>query len=269
MEQFTGQRLFDRSPAKGIAVTRAGEEVERQVVRFLEQARNLEMALTSLKSRLTGTLSVACYAPVARYVIPPFLHRFRLRYPEIEIFVEEHDMDRIDTLIADRTIDVAMTFMRSPADGASFMRLFLGRPYILMQANSELAHKPVVMLQDLCALPMIALGMPIYEDYIRSLFGTAGLSPNIAHRTKSPSVLRAMVGAGYGYSILNTYSPDDRSGESGCVAKPLGNEVDAPAFGMVFVENQPTSSLVHTARTIGAELVVDCTFDHFCLSPAL
>lgn len=266
MELLTSLQLFERRPAKGISITDSGREVERHVVKFLEKARELDAALASLKARAVGGLRIACYAPVARHVLPPFLHRLRLRHPDVQLHIEEHDMQVIEDLIADRSIDLAMTFQRNPESGRSFTPFFVGRPYILMPSRSPIAAKSAIRLEDLAGQPIIALSMPFYEDYIRSLFGAVGLVPTIAQRTKSPSAVRAMVGAGFGYSILNTYTPDDRSDDKGYVARPLADQVWAPAFGVHCVTSQVNAPLVCSAVEIVAELVAEGIFDPLCLS---
>lgn len=267
IEQTVGSDLFRRIPAKGIVPTQAGELVGERIAGFLEQARLFESDLMSLAGEPAGTLRMACYAPTAPYVLPPLLKRIAENYPDIRIELLEGDMYSIDDLIQSGAVDVALTYDVRLAANLKFQPLFKARPWALLPDNSPLSRQKSVTIRELAPLPMIALDLPGTHDYFHGLFSVHGLTPNVVHSTKSSSVLRGLVAAQFGYSILNICGPVDRSGSSGFVALPIAGDVDAPEFGVVFAAALQKSAVVQAVIDISTALWNEGELNHLLLLP--
>ena len=267
IEKTIGAELFRRIPAKGLVPTERGVEIGERVARFLEQARLFESDLMSLQGNPIGSLNMACYAPTAPYVLPLFLKRVALDYPDIKVNLKEGDMQSIARLLKSGTVDTALTYRRVMPDNMPFLPLFRARPWVLLPEGSPLVGKPRIFLQDLADLPMIMLDLPTTEGYFRGLFAQHGLVPNIAHRTKSSSVLRGLVAAGFGYSILNIHGHGDRDKSNGFTSRPLSGKVDEPQFGVAYTAATQRSAIVKAVLEIGAELAAQNAFSRLVLLP--
>lgn len=267
IEQNVGADLFRRIPAKGITPTPLGQEVGARVSAFLEQARVFESDLMSLAGDPTGTLRLACYEPTAPYVLPPLLKRIAGSYPDIRIDIQEGDMHMIGDMLQAGRVDVALTYRRETPDDQKFVPLFRARPWALLPDNSPLAGKAAVTLRDLADLPMILLDVPGAKSYFLGMFESLGLAANVVHSTKSGSVLRGLVAAHFGYSILNICGPGDRDGHSGYVAKPIAGEVDNPLYGVAFAAPMEQSAIVRAVIATARELTGEGGFDHLLLEP--
>lgn len=268
IEQTIGTELFRRVPAKGIVATRTGQQVGELIAGFLEQARVFESDMMSLSGDPAGTLRLACYAPTAPYVLPPLLKRIAQGYPDIRIELLEGDMHSIADLIQAGAVDVALTYRRETPESLSFLPLFRARPWALLPDDSPLAGKPAVSVEDLAPLPMIFLDLPGAQSYFVGLFDKQGLAPNVVHSTKSSSVLRGLVAAHFGYSILNICGPADRDGHAGYVALPISGDVDAPLYGVAYAAALQKSAIVRAVIETGAALAAAGKFDHLLLEPA-
>ena len=269
IEHTTGVPLFRRIPAKGIVATEAGKDVGVLVAKFLERARVFDSDLRSLGGDPTGTLRLACYAPTAPYVLPLLLKRIAKNYPAIRIDLKEGDMESIDELLQNGGVDVALTYRMSTRADQPFVPLFNARPWALIPDASPLAGQKSVRLAQLADLPMILLDLPTSRAYFEQIFMSVGLRPNVVHRTKSSSVLRGLVAANFGYSILNICGHGDRAVSTGYVACPIIDDIEEPIFGIAYSAASMRSAMVQAILEIGADLAKLDKFDSLLLRPDL
>ena len=254
LEQYIGIPLFRRVPAKGILPTDAGKIAGQRIAEFLDQSRLFEADLASLSGEPEGVLNLGCYAPSAPHILPPLLKRIAAVYPAIRINLREGDMQKMIDLLHSGAADMALTYRRTTPETMPFLPLFRARPWALLPEDSPLARRDAVTIEDLTDLPMILLDLPMAEEYFCSLFTERGQTPNIVHRTKSSSVLRALVAANFGFSILNICSPADRTGANGYVARPILGRVMDPLFGIAYTASAQKSKLVQLVVEVARDL---------------
>lgn len=262
IEQTTGAELLRRMPAKGVVPTDKGLEVGKRVQEFLEQARIFESDLLTLTGDPAGTLRLACYAPTAPYVLPPILKRISEQYPQIRIELKEGDMHSITELLNSGAVDLALTYRRETPDTQPFERMFRATPIALIPDVSPLARQRDVDLSELVEMPMILLDLPGTHAYFTGLFQAKGLRAQIAHTTKSSSVLRGLVGSNFGYALMNICGPNDREGQNGYVARPIRGQHDAPQYGVAYTNASQRSALVRTVLETCKEIAASGGFDH-------
>lgn len=267
MEQFIGLDLFRRIPAKGLRATEAGQIAGQRVAQFLDEARLLESDLMSVAGKPSGTLLLACYAPTAPFVLPLMLKQVTQDLPEIRIDLREGDMSSIATLLSDGAVDMALTYRWMVPEGAPFLPLFGARPFVLVPEGWDLAQRRSVELADLVDLPMVMLDLPGTQDYFFSIFRSKGLSPRVVHTTKSSSVLRGLVAADFGYSILNICGHGDRNPDAGYVARPIAGDVTPQSFGIAYNQSSEGAAMVQAVLHIGRDLSRKRAFDRLSLYP--
>lgn len=244
IETLLGQSLFTRVPARGLIPTDLGVEVGRRFARLLKSADDLDNELATLVGNPTGTIKLGCYVPSAPFVLPPVLKALREDSPNLRVDIWEGDFSNISEMLVSGQIDVALTYHRHMPEKMPFKHLFNARPWALLPNDNPLSRKESIALSDLANLPMVLLDLPGTEKYFRGLFEAQGLDLNISHSTKSAAVVRGLVGAGFGFSILNICGPSDRSGALGYVARPVQGDLDAPRFGVSYREAAEQSPLV-------------------------
>ena len=267
MEGNIGSALFRRIPAKGIVPTDTGREVGQRVVAFLEECRHFESELMSLRGSPTGTLRVACFEPSAPYILPPILKRIAARYPAIRIDLKEGDMQEIGALLKDGGVDMALTYKVALASDQPFRSLFFARPFAVIPADWPLAAQSSVTLDDLADLPMLMLDLPASQSYFTRLFHAQSLKPKVVHTSKSSSVLRGMVAAGLGYTLMNINSRIDAEHAPGYVARPLLGELEEPNFGLAYSASAEKSAVLKAVLQITDDLVREGQFDRLELRP--
>ncbi|MCM2563312.1 LysR family transcriptional regulator [Lutimaribacter sp. EGI FJ00015] len=267
IEETVGQELFRRVPAKGIQPTDMGQEVGSRIAAFLKQARVFESDLMSMSGNPTGMLHVGCYAPSAPHVLPRLMKIVAEHHAAIRMELIETDLGAMPRLLNEGKIDLALTYRRTLPDAMPFLPLFRARPYALLRENSALSQQPYVTLKDLSQHPMVLLDLPSAMGYFHQIFADQGLALQVAHTTKSSSVLRGLVAAGFGNAILNICSPLDRTGGAGYIARPIKGQVQSPLFGVAYTHAARRSSLVQAMLEICENISTQGMFDDLVLNP--
>jgi hypothetical protein len=72
-----------------------------------------------------------------------------------------------------------------------------------MPGRPPLAGRDRVFLRDLAREKLILFDLPLSRDYFLQLLSSAGLGPEIAHRSRNYERVRALVAHGNGFSVLN------------------------------------------------------------------
>lgn len=268
IEQSVGQELFRRVPAKGLQPTDAGRRVGMRIADFLDQARIFESDLMSISGDLTGTLHVGCYAPSAPHVLPRLMKILAQAYPAVRVDLVETDLAAMVQLLQNGRIDLALTYRRTMPDTLPFMPMFEARPYALLPESSPYAQADEVTLAQLATKPLIMLDLPTTVEYFAAVFSQYGLKFQIAHTTKSSSVLRGLVAAGFGHSVLNICSPSDRQGTNGYVCRPISGALHTPEFGVAYTNASRRSSIVQAVLDICEKMAQSQAFDDLVLRPA-
>jgi DNA-binding transcriptional LysR family regulator len=235
MEASLGVDLFLRQPAKGIVPTPAGRRAMALMREMLASAAALESEFECLDGAARGTLRLGCYATVAPHVLPRILKTFSERCPEARIELHEGDLAEMQARLASGEVDLAITYVRPERDAApadAFEPLFDAIPYALVPAESRLAERRSVTLAELAARPFVLLDLPRTREYFTGLFRAEGLELEIAHSTRSSEILRALVGAGFGVSILNIRSGREHLPDSPVRCLPLEGAPPAPRLGI-------------------------------------
>lgn len=267
VEGTIGVDLFRRMPAKGIVPTDAGEIVGKRLQLFLEEVRLLESDLLSIAGAPVGSLRIGCFEPSAPLVIPRLLQRIAAEYPSIRIEIVEGDMKFIKDQLTDGAIDMALTYDISLSPEMPFLRIFTTFPYALIPRSWELSKQASVSLEELAKLPMIMLDLPESHSFFGGLFAAHGIDVNVVHSTKSSSVLRGMVAAGFGFSILNLCGQSDRDPLNGYVVVPIsGNDITS-SFGLAYTKYARRTQMVDMVLKSCAILADQHIYDDLVVRP--
>lgn len=235
VEGGLGYDLFIRTPARGIWPTPQGEEALTLIRVFIQQSRHFEAEMQSVAGDLTGAVRIACYATAAPAVLPLVLRGVTEIYPDMSFSVLEGSISRVMEFLNKGEADLAFSYGNSIEPRHRFVPLFDAPPFAIVPRSDALARKKAVSLADLAERSLIMLDLPGAREYFTGVFAAAGLSPKVAHSTRSSEILRALVGIGFGISILNIRPLDYHETESNYVIIPISDVIRPPAFGIVSI----------------------------------
>ena len=203
LERALGVQLLLRHHARGVSLTAAGEQLLIASRRLLAQAGELRSEAHGLAYGLAGTLSIGCFEVLAPYVLPDLIATCAERYPQLQLDTHEVDLDALAEGVLSGRFELGLGYELAPDPRLVVDRVFSLPPYALLPAGHQFAGRAKIRLAQLAGEPLALLDLPQSRDYFRSMFAAAGLEPNIRYRSSSVETVRALVGHGLAYTLLN------------------------------------------------------------------
>ena len=203
IEATLGTTLFVRHHARGMSTTIAGQRFVNEARLLLNHARDFARNAETLVSDVSGAVTVGSFITLATRFMPNLIAEFARRAPGIAIHLEEgHQQDMIDGLTSGR-LELALAYAYAVPDEIVGERLSTLPPYVLVSAGHPLAERGEISLREIAEEPFILLDLPFSRDYFFNLFMASGAEPRVAYRSRSPELIRGLVGHGCGYTIHN------------------------------------------------------------------
>ncbi|MEO9873376.1 MAG: LysR family transcriptional regulator [Anderseniella sp.] len=209
-------QLVQRYPAKGIRPTAAGRAIMHKIRHLVEEYDTLFLEGTELRTALSGGLSIGYYAPVAPAFMPAIIAPLVRDHPDIKINLKEVDNERAQAGLLDGEFDLILFVAENVRTGIMCQPLLEAPPYVLLPLDHALRNREQVTQADLQGEPLVLLDLPMSNEYYRNLAGDAGHPASIVATASTHEMVRSLVGAGVGCSILNmrpatavTYAGDE------------------------------------------------------------
>jgi DNA-binding transcriptional LysR family regulator len=203
LERTLDVQLLLRHHARGVTLTAAGEQLLVATRRLLTHAEELKDEALSLGQRLDGTFAIGCFSVLAPYVLPDLLVTCAERYPDLRLDTHEVDLDELADGVLSGRFELGLGYQLVPNPKLVVDRVFTMPPYVLLPANHKLAGRRRVRLTQLADEPLALLDLPQSRDYFRTMFTDAGVEPTVRYLSRSVETLRALVGRGLAYTLLN------------------------------------------------------------------
>jgi flavin reductase (DIM6/NTAB) family NADH-FMN oxidoreductase RutF/DNA-binding transcriptional LysR family regulator len=206
--------------------------------------RRFHARQTSRHSAAAVSLAVGCYQVFAPYVIPALIARLTKLHPELALNLLEADQAHLIASLRRSDMEVALLYDFGLEPDLEVTPLAELSPYVLLPEGHPLASQPSVALKDLAPEPLVLLDLEPSRDYFLCLFKDSGLSPVIAHRSRSLEMVRGLVGHGLGYSILATKPANSMSYDGrALVARPLADAVKGSRLVLVTLAGRNLSAM--------------------------
>lgn len=201
LEHEFGVPLFVRHHAQGLSPTPAGEALLDAARALLRGADDLAALAHDIGAGLAGPLRVGAFRTLSPLLLPDLVAAFARDHPRVELTLVEDDEAELAARLRRGAIDLAISYAPL-ADDIDFEPLAPLPTYALLAAGHRLAGADQVTLADLAPDPFLLLDLPVSRDWFASLFQRAGLVMRAAARSDQPETIRAMVGAGLGWSLM-------------------------------------------------------------------
>lgn len=231
VEHEFGVRIFVRQPSKGLTPTQQGRRLLQLIGGLLSEVEGFASQASGMKNTLDGELSVGCYAPLSPHALPAIIRDLTRRHPDISVRLHEGPLPQVRNALIEGTVDVILTYDLGLTEQISSEVLGESPPHVLLSEADPLAKRNEIALVDLSDKPMILLDLPESRAFFYSLFQSIGTRPSIAHRTETFEMVRSLVAAGLGFSILNLRPTINQTYDgSHVVCRPLTDPIRAPKF---------------------------------------
>jgi DNA-binding transcriptional LysR family regulator len=243
LEGVFGIQCFIRHHAKGVSLTPAGHLFVKEARDVLFRASNLRQRAKEFNETISGRLDVGCCSTIGPLLLPRILAKLHTSYPAIEVHLHDGDSDSMQARIKDGGIELALLYDFNLDPRFEKLSLLSLPPYVLLPKSHRLALQASINLNDLVTEPLITFDQPDHWDYLSSLF--PGREPMVGRKVNNFELIRGLVAAGKGYSILNTRSALDQAYDGSPVTCVPINGVVPPA-PIVLASGRKS----HTSRAI-------------------
>lgn len=226
-EETTGLILFDRFPARGMRLTRAGQDFIVEAEALLSRADALGRRISDLVEGTSGTIHIGTHYGIAHKIVLPAVLAFRERHPGVRIEVVEDDYPSLLASLDAGDVDALVVFDQGFDEARHEVAPLADLPtLVLLSAAHPLAQDDRVPLEALSGLPYIAVSRAGPGPSYLSLLQAAGLDPEVPFTSQSRELVQAYVGKGLGYTLVG-FPPDRNLTIEGdaVVARPLDRDI--------------------------------------------
>ncbi|MBJ6764476.1 LysR family transcriptional regulator [Myxococcaceae bacterium JPH2] len=245
LEAELGVTLLART-SRRVALTPAGSRLLDEARTLLARRADVVATVRRAAQGETGTLRVGFAASSAFGILPDIVSRFRRRFPEVKL--ELDDRESLDVGIALVTGELDVAIVRTPFrhEGITVERL-LKEPFSLALPSSHpRAGQQSVTLASLANEPFVLFprhAAPGLHDTVTSMCLAAGFSPRIVQEASSwPSVI-GMVEAGLGLTLAPVSAEALRP--RGVVFRRLRGATGFAELSVAFMGTRPTPAVVN------------------------
>lgn len=211
VEQAFELKLVQRYPAKGISPTASGLALMAKIRHTVEEYDNLILEGTELKTAISGHISIGYYAPIAPAFIPDITKGLMRDNPDVRFSFIECDNDRAQSGLLNGEFDIIVFVAENVRAGIHYETLIEVPPFLLVPDNHAFVTKSEVTFADLSGQPLVLLDLPFTSEYYRKLIDEHSVEVSIVATATTTEMVRSLVGAGIGCSILNMRPATDIS----------------------------------------------------------
>ncbi len=198
LETELGVSLLIRSKA-GVRLTAEGEYLLPGMRQIVQGERSVFERSLELQNMNVGLIRIGIFTSLSSQWLPPYLQRFRERYPNIGFELLQGDVTQISEWLRNGVVDIG--FMTPPeSDEFYFRELLADRMNIVLPAQHPLAGRPVT-LRDLREETFV-LQESGYSQITETMFRDAKMRPKRQYMVKDDYTVMSMVESGLGVSLL-------------------------------------------------------------------
>lgn len=203
LEAQIGVQLFIRHRSKGLALAPAGVQLLGDARALLVGIDGALDAARGVDNQVRGPVRITCFVTLAPFLVPALLARARERHPDLQILVEEVDAEQAREALRAGRVEMHVGY--DLALGQEVEREVVARvpAHVVLPAAHPLADHATVRLAELADEGFILLDLPFSRDYFLGILASAGISPEIRHRSGTYETVRALVADGLGFALLN------------------------------------------------------------------
>jgi LysR family cys regulon transcriptional activator len=219
LERELGFDLFVREGRAFSRVTPQGAKVLEYANRALAEIDSLKAVAADLNQDNRGTLSIATTHTQARYVLPPVVHAFRERYPEVELHLHQGTSEQIGEMVSTDRVQLAIaTGSEGLFPGLVLLPVYRWFRQIIVLRHHPLAKLERVTIQDLAQYPLVTYVFSFSgSSSLHTVFAREGLTPKVALTARDSDVIKTYVRLGLGVGIVASVAVDPAQ-DSDCCA---------------------------------------------------
>jgi DNA-binding transcriptional LysR family regulator len=234
LETQLGFQLFHRTQRR-VSLTEAGQVFLQHSQDLLQQLERAIEAGRQASRGEVGKLAIGFVSSATYSLLPPILHEFRDRVPQVNLTLRELTTDQQVRWLAENRLDVG--FIRPPIDDPQLRtQVILQEPLVVaLPHRHPLAQTPRIPLASLATEPFILFPRrlaPGLYDQVISLCQSAQFSPKVVQEAIQMQTIVGLVAANMGVAIVPVSIQN--LGRTGVVYRPLQETTPQAAIALMW-----------------------------------
>lgn len=243
LERRLGALLFERSRS-GVRLTHAGERFLREASFGVEHLHQAVNALGPIRRGYAGDLRIGVMTSIASGFLADLFCRFRTRFPDINVRLEEASARSNVAGVVGGRLDVAFIPGAPESPGCLARQLWRERIFLVLPSWHALADRKNVGWEDVRGESFLvhADGAgPEIEDFLIRKLSSLGFHPRIVFQKVGRENLFNMVAQGFGVTVAS-YSALGTS-YTGVAFVPAGDGSEYVTLSAVWPIDSPNPAL--------------------------
>ncbi|KHL09995.1 DNA-binding transcriptional LysR family regulator [Mumia flava] len=229
VETELGVRLFERVPS-GVVLNPDGELALAAARELVERYERLRADLAERLDPDSGVVRLAFLDSMATSLVPRLLRDFHQAAPRARIELRQEPGHEIVRDLGSGAAELAVTSLR-PAGAFGWIGLQEERLVLVVAPSHRLAGRRRVSLVDLAGEDLVTTPVGFgYRRLVDSLFGAAGVVPQVAFESADLATIEGLVAAGLGVALL----PETLAGVSGTAGITLAARGARRSIGLTW-----------------------------------
>ena len=243
LENHLGLSVFDRTQHK-IALTQAGEILLSHAEFIMEQYRQMEFDINSLKNITAGALKLGASTTLAQYVLPSVLAMFNKRFPDVRLQLTTANSNQIEEKLLHKNIDLSVVEGHAAHPQLKYIP-FIDDELVLVTSTSNTAYsRHEIKVTDLLELPFLMreTDSGTYE-VLASEIKKTGLNIrefNIVIELGSTESIKSYLFHSKAFAFLSIHSITNEVLEKKLRIVPIKDFSIKRGFSFVHIQGQPT-----------------------------
>ena len=240
LENNIGLRLFDRT-TRQLQLSENGKNLLPYASKVINEMSNLSDEIESLKNLEKGRIRIGITQQLASTEFPNIIAKFNQKYPNIEVFITDSGVEKIQELVENSEVDFGIGPERLLTSGLR-REFFFSLPFTLVCPPTHLyAKKPFISWQEIDGNELITLNGP-FTDLINETLLKSSVKKSLKtkHKVNYMSTALSMVKSGLGTTLCLPYVREWVN-KNHLVMLPIKNPVIYRRFFLYFRKDRELS----------------------------
>ena len=249
LEEELGVRLFERH-GRGMVISEAGQEVLRHAHRIAAEIQEIRTIQSDDDVSLKGHVSIGMPPTISDILAVPLVSAFQNRHPDATVRIVSAYSSYVLDWLHRGDVDVAILFESTNARSLKSEPLIEEKLFLIGPKTEEESAREVVSFSNLKGQPLL---LPSMGHSLRALLEDCSKGHdfrlNVAIETDSYSILKNLVRAGHGKTILPLAPIHQEIADGSLSFQPLSNPVPRRRLMLSIPADRPPTRLARFAHT--------------------
>lgn len=239
LEKELGTRLFQRTNRK-VELTGAGTVLREEATAILSRLKAAEYRVKSVSGETEGSLRIGYLRGFEYEGLNLALESFHEWLPNVHISLLQGSITQLDDELRHGNLDLCLSDPRYEDREEYESRIIGEYPFIIVcRRDHPLAAKQTVRPEDLKGYPMVHGEKTLQNPALTGIFSAGGFTPVSAFISDNIQSNILAVEAGYGYTILGSYSMTMLQGPIRLAVIPLVGYDQKARISMTWRKDNP------------------------------